>query len=380
MNVIAKASVTIFIGMVLASCSIDFQKYFSATETKMRKEWPRTNFDKRSINLDEIVFQAVERDGIPPIHKPKFEIANSVTWLNMREPVIVVEHKNKAKAYPLQIMIFHEIVTDKIANTPIAVTFCPLCNASIVYNRLVSGKVLDFGVSGSLRKSDLIMYDHQTNSWWQQFTGTGIVGEYTNVQLTQLPSKVIAFEDFLKRYPDGAVLSHDTGFNRLYGENPYAGYDSVDRSPFYFDKHDPRLQAMERVLAVENKGITRIYPLSKINKQPVINDTLLDSAIVIFSKRGMLSVLDEETIDESHSLASAIAYNRTINGTTLEFLTSSNHIVDKNTGSIWNIMGLATKGPLKGSQLKQVDRGVHFAFAWLAFKPKSEIFSLSTPQ
>ena len=179
--------------LILSSCSVDFKKYFASTETKMREAWPRTNFDKRSINLDEIVFQAVKRDGIPPIHYPKFQKSKSVTWLNLREPVIVVEYKNNAKAYPLQIMIFHEIVTDTINNIPIAVTFCPLCNASLVYNRSVAGKTLYFGVSGSLRKSDLVMYDHQTNSWWQQFTGTGIVGDYTGTQLELIPSKVIAF-------------------------------------------------------------------------------------------------------------------------------------------------------------------------------------------
>lgn len=373
-NLILKICLSVVFIHIFSACSIDFQKHFSANESKMRKAWPNTNFDKRSINLDEIVFQAVERDGIPPIHSPNYVKANSVTWLDKREPVIVVEINNEIKAYPLQIMIFHEIVSDKIGGIPVIVTFCPLCNASIVYNRSVGDKVLNFGVSGSLRKSDLIMYDHQTKSWWQQFTGKGIVGEYTNTQLEHLPSKVIAFEDYLKRFPTGYVLSRKTGFNRLYGENPYAGYDSVDRSPFYFDPHDPRIRAMERVLAIQVKEIARIYPLSKLVKYPVVNDRLEKEPIVIFSKKGMLSVVDKRWIDESKTLPSSSAYSRILNNMTLEFKLNETGIVDINTGSQWNILGYSTHGSLKGSQLKQIDRGVHFAFAWLAFKPKSEIY------
>jgi len=374
-KLLVKLFILLLFTVFLSACNIDFKKYFSETETNMRKAWPKTNFNKRSINLDEIVFQAVERDGIPPIHNPRFEKAKSVTWLNKREPVIVIENNKKAKAYPLQILIFHEIVTDSINNIPITVTFCPLCNASLVYNRKVHGKTLVFGVSGSLRKSDLVMYDHQTHSWWQQFTGTGIVGDYTGTQLDLIPSKVVAFEDFQTNFPNGLVLSRDTGFNRLYGENPYAGYDSVDRSPFYFDPHDPRIRPMERVLAIQDMATSRIYPLSRLKRHSVINDSINNKAIVIFSKKGMLSVLDKTDIEESKSLPSAAAYSRVVNGIKLTFKNVSTNIVDTQTDSVWNILGLATQGVLKGTQLKQIDRGVHFAFAWLAFKPNSEIYS-----
>ena len=141
-------------------------------------------------------------------------------WLKGQEPVINLALNGEHRAYPIQILIWHEIVNDQIGDRPVTVTFCPLCNTSIVFDRRLSDQTLDFGTTGNLRHSDLVMWDRQTELWWQQITGEAIVGELTGSKLTLLPSAIVSFEAFRRAYPEGQVLSRDTGFNRKYGENP----------------------------------------------------------------------------------------------------------------------------------------------------------------
>lgn len=346
------------------------------TEVPFKKEWPRTDFSTSKVDLKEITSGGPPKDGIPAIDSPNFvSLASVSTWLDRREPVIALEIGNQAKAYPLQILMYHEIVNDEVEGIPVAVTFCPLCNTSIVFDRRVKNVVLDFGTTGKLRKSDLVMYDRQTESWWQQFTGEGIVGEYSGTELRRIPATIIAFEDFKSAYPDGNVLSRDTGYRRPYGRNPYRGYDRVGESPFLFrDSTDPRLPAMERVISVQIDGRQRIYPFSAFSKHPVINDELNDIPIVILSKKGTLSALDKERIVNSRIIPSAAAYVRRLGDRTLNFEVVDGQFKDSRTGSTWDITGHAVEGPLKGQRLVQVDGGVHFAFAWLAFNPESMIY------
>lgn len=338
--------------------------------------WPDTDFSQTTINLDEIISGGPPKDGIPAIDHPVFVSSNNAAnWLHPREPVIVVEHKNRARAYPLQILIYHEIVNDTFLDLALSVTFCPLCNASIVFDRHLNGQILDFGTTGNLRLSDMVMYDRQSHSWWQQFTGTGIVGQYAGQELDQLSSKIVAFNEFLIRYPDGEVLSRDTGFSRPYGTNPYRGYDRIGDTPFLFsDPVDPRLPAMERVLSVAYKKLFRLYPFAELDDAVLIHDRIGDLPVVIFHKDKLLSVLDQRNINQSRSIYSAVAYDRRIDGKILDFRIKSGEIIDDQTGSTWDIFGRALTGTQKGKQLKSVDRGVHFAFAWLAFNPNSEIY------
>ena len=349
-------------------------------DDRWRAEWPRTDFSKRTVALEEIESGGPPKDGIPAIDQPRLVAASvASSWLDSREPVIALEHRGEARAYPLQILIFHEIVNDTIGGTPVAVTFCPLCNASIVFDRRVGGKALEFGTTGKLRKSDLVMYDRQTESWWQQFTGKGIVGQYAGATLEQMPSTIASFADFRRAYPQGKVLSRATGYARPYGRNPYRGYDRVGDQPFLFrDPVDPRLPAMERVLGVTRGERVRIYPLSALKGEPVINDQIGDEPVAIFSREGMLSALDAERILDSREIAAAAAYSRKVNGRLLSFERRESRIVDRETGSEWDLFGRAVAGPLKGARLKPVDSGVHFAFAWLAFNSGSEIYGKSS--
>ncbi|GAB4350315.1 MAG: DUF3179 domain-containing protein [Gammaproteobacteria bacterium] len=338
--------------------------------------WPDTDFSKTSIDLEEILSGGPPKDGIPAIDQPRFvSPQEAAEWLDPREPVIIVVEGGDARAYPLQILIYHEIVNDTVGGRPMSITFCPLCNASLVFDRRVDGRLLDFGTTGLLRKSDLVMYDRQTESWWQQFTGTAIVGELTGTELQQIPSAIVAFEDFAARHPDGKVLSRKTGYSRPYGRNPYRGYDRIGNIPFLLqDPVDERLPAMERVIGVSRGDAHRIYPFSLFERQPVINDVFEGVPVVVFSKGGTLSVLDQGEIQSSRKVPSAAAYRREVGRRVLRFEARDGIIRDRETGSQWNLFGEAVAGRLKGARLEPLQGGVHFAFAWLAFRPESEIY------
>jgi hypothetical protein len=340
-----------------------------------RREWPRTDFSKRTVELTEIESGGPPKDGIPAIDRPAFVgVAEAGKWLDAKEPVIVLRIGAAARAYPLQILMFHEIANDTVNGVPVAVTFCPLCNASIVFERRLGGRTLDFGTTGRLRLSDLVMYDRQTESWWQQFTGKGIVGRYAGAELKRLPSEIVAFEDFSAAHPGGMVLSRHTGHERPYGSNPYAGYDRIDQIPFLLGvKPDERLPPMERVLSVSAGGEHRLYPLSLLQAHRVLNRSLGHLAYVVFVKPGMHSPLDREVIAHSRPIPAATAFERRIEGKTLTFEARDGGYADRETGSTWNILGEAVSGPLKGRRLPSIDAGIHFAFAWLAFNPQSEI-------
>ena len=166
------------------------------------------------------------RDGIPALDAPQMIAVGDETRLAPNEPVITVSLDGPARAYPLRYLTWHEIVNDEVEGLPIAVTFCPLCNSAITFDRRVEDRVLSFGVSGKLRHSDMIMYDRETESWWQQAIGQGIVGEMTGVDLDVIHvSWVESWESFSTRHPDGLVMDQPD-FNRPYGRNPYVGYDS----------------------------------------------------------------------------------------------------------------------------------------------------------
>jgi hypothetical protein len=339
-------------------------------------EWPYTDFDKRIVELSEIQSGGPPKDGIPPIDEPRFETpAEASQWIDPREPVVVLTVNGETRAYPLQILTWHEIVNDNLGGVPVSVTFCPLCNATIVFDRRLNGRVLDFGTTGKLRKSDLVMYDRQTESWWQQFSGKAIVGEMSGEILKRIPASIVAFEDFELAYPLARVLSRRTGHLRPYGKNPYSGYDRIDDQPFLFNQPvDGRLPPMERVLNVSVGGTHRLYPFSLLKGEPVINDDVNGVPVVVFSRQGTLSVLDASVIARSRTVPSATVYQRHFEGRVLNFELRGGKLMDRETGSEWNLFGTCVAGRLKGKQLEKPDSGVHFAFAWLAFNPQSQIY------
>ena len=348
-----------------------------------RGEFPLTNFKKSSVAIEEILTGGPPRDGIPAIDSPKFVSADVASeWLEDQEPVVALIMEGMARAYPLQILMYHEIVNDEVGGVPVAVTFCPLCNTSIVFERALvqDGKtlVLDFGTTGRLRQSDLVMYDRQSETWWQQFSGKGIIGDLTHVELGRVPSQIISFAQFKMAYPQGSVLSQETGFKRPYGNNPYRGYDAIDNNPFLFRGDvDPRLPAMERVLSIRAGGKTQLLPLSGLAKNPVVNLSIDDNPSVVLAATTAASALDAGKISESRQVPAAAAYLATVDGQSLTFELRGEVVVDQQTSSEWNAFGFSTQGELAGTQLQQLDDGVHFAFAWLAFDPDATIINLS---
>ena len=337
----------------------------------------RTNFCLSSISFSEILSGGPPPDAIPAIDEPVFEnVEEADKWIEEDWPVMFFEWNGEARAYPLAILIWHEIVNDDVGGEPVSLTFCPLCNATIAFQRTQpDGRVLDFGTTGNLRNSDLVMYDRQTFSWWQQFTGEAIVGELTGTKLALLPSQIIAWSDFKAAHPDGDVLSRNTGHVRNYGRNPYAGYDSINSSPFALPPFardiDDRLAPMERVVAIELDGEDIAYSFSQLREVEVVNDDVTGVPIVVFWREGTKSTFGDNGADTG----STGVFLREFDGETLTFTVADDGFKDEETGSSWNILGEATAGPLEGAQLVRVVSAEHFWFAWVIFKPDTTTWS-----
>lgn len=272
----------------------------------LRREWPKTDFDTRSVALEEIVSGGPPRDGIPAIDQPRF-VPVDTAGLTDREGVISVRLGGQARAYPLRILIWHEIVNDEIGGTPVAVTWCPLCNTGIVFQRrLDDGRVLDFGTTGRLRHSDLVMYDRQTESWWQQFTGEAIVGELTGTRLRMLPARLESFARFRARHPEGEVLIPPGEQMRAYGRNPYVGYDR-SAVPFLYDGPLPaELPPLARVVRVGEEA----WSLDLVRERGRI-DT---GALVITWEPGQASALDAATVADGFDVGNVVVQRRLPDG------------------------------------------------------------------
>lgn len=348
----------------------------SATLTSLTSSW-NTNWNLRTISTEDLLSGGPPRDGIPSIDDPQFvSPAEAGEWLAGNEPVIAVEFNGDARAYPLQILIWHEIVNDMVGDVPIIITFCPLCNSAIVFERVLDGEPVEFGTSGLLRNSDLVMYDRRTETLWQQFTGQGLIGDKAGQQLTFLPSAIISFNDFVAAHPDGRILSQNTGFGRNYGRNPYAGYDTLGSTPFLFDgKLDERLPAVARVVTVSlPNGRDVAYPLTTLIEQGVINDMQGEQNLVVFYVGGTASALGAAVIAEAEDVGATGVFDPVLNGRRLTFRKEGDQIVDNETGSTWNIVGHAVEGELAGQQLNRWVHGDHFWFSWAAFRPETIIY------
>ena len=363
--------------LAFLACATPSEQAAQASDGK-RSEW-RTDFSRHTVPLEEIVAGGPPKDGIPAIDRPTFETVRSADrWLDAREPVLVVEHGRAARAYPLQLLIWHEIVNDRIGDLPVAVTFCPLCNTALVFDRRHGGRVLDFGTTGRLRHSDLVMYDRQTESWWQQATGEAIVGELAGDTLRWLSAQTVSWAEFKAAHPDGDVLSRKTGFDRPYGTNPYAGYDAPGGGPlagFFRGKRDDRLPAMERVVAVRVNSETVAYPFSRIREVRVVNDVVSGRPLAIFWAPGTASALDKSRIASGRDIGASGVFDRRVNGRMLTFKAGPGGTFrDRETGSTWNLRGQATSGKLRGMRLTAVPSGDYFWFAWAVFRPETRVW------
>lgn len=217
----------------------------------------KTDLSKTTIDMSEIV-NVIGKDNIPAIDDPKFKPASEETTIPGQEPVVAFEHNGVARAYPIRYLMWHEIVNDVVGGLPVAVTYCPLCNTSIVFERTLDGEPVTFGTTGKLRHSDLIMYDRGEENWWQQFNGEAIVGARAGEKLRAIPSFLISFDLYRERFPDGEVLLPDARRASSAGVNPYQRYDSTP-VPFLFRGDLPTdIEAMMRVAFVQEPSVVAV--------------------------------------------------------------------------------------------------------------------------
>jgi len=363
------------------------------------------------------------RGAAPPTKTPSFvSQEDAAQWLAADEPVILFELAGEAKIYPLQILTWHEIANDVVGGVPVVVTFCPLCNSALAFDRripltsetqdlvtnlnpraqpqplddtylqaydemtgeassVVSGLEVTFGVSGLLFNSNLIMFDTETSTLWLQLLGQGNVGTLTDTSLLRYPAQIVSFQEARDAFPEAKVLSRDTGFPHAYGRNPYVGYDSVGQPPFLFRSGngqfkdiDGRLPAQERVVSVSLRGEDVAYPFSVLSQVRTINDEVAGETVAVFWSEGTTSALDGVSIADSKDIGSVGIFSSEVDGNTLTFTWTGEAFQDDQTGSTWNILGQAVSGELAGTQLAPIIHDNTLWFAWAAFKPETRVY------
>jgi len=333
-------------------------------------------FPQPLIDARDLVSGGPPPDGIPSIDDPVFlDVAKNLEILPPNEPVIALEINGDARAYPIRVLVWHEIVNDTVGGVPVVVTYCPLCNTAVAFDRRIGGASTTFGTSGLLYRSALVMYDRATESLWTHFDGTSVIGLLTGTVLDEYPSPLLAWSDFRAAYPTGSVLDWTrTGFTRDYGRSPYAGYDDPDANPDLFrGQVDDRAAAMRRVVGISVVDESAAYTLDMLRKgsgsaTPV---TVGGQDLTIFWREGQASALDEGTITDGKDVGSVGVFRTVVDQMPLTFGYDGEFFVDSETGSKWTIAGDAVAGPLKGSRLERVPHFDTFWFAWAAYEPNT---------
>ncbi len=345
-------------------------------------DW-KTDTSQHLVDMSEISM-AAEKDAILTLNYPKF-IKRSDKLYNFYdyEPVIAIQYNGVSKAYPLSLLTMFELSNDSCGKEEIMITYCPMCNAAMVFNRNVKkeGKsyLLNFGISGLLMHNDMIMYDKETESWWEQLMGEAIAGEMSGTELKMMRALIISAKDYFDRYPEGLILSPE-GLDMVKNAQHRPFYHLnhsnkvLDTAYYLPEKVDPRLPPLERVLDIHVEDHTIIYPFSNIAKHKVINEVFNNMHFVIFYHGETVSVLDEDKLSKSRHIGSATAFRSTLDGVNYTFKKHGHYFEDHQTHSTWDITGYCREGSLKGKQLMILPHSNHFAFAYLAFFPDVEIY------
>ena len=325
------------------------------------------------IRLSEASDETIEalRDRIKPIYEPKYDPADEGDWLRGSDTVLgYVSASGAAYAYPTKILNLHEIVNDVIDGVPVLVSYCPLCASGVVYDRKLGDDVLLFGNTSALFESDLVMYDHETGSYWHQVIGEAIVGPLTGSRLEPLPSMTTTWGHWTELYPGTRVLSRDLGLlsfgfgGNPYDRDPFVGIaDQINRGRFAFpvteDKLDNRLRPGELVLAVQVGEAHKAYPLTGAPDY-VANDEVGGEPIVTLVRS---------------ELKAGFSYFSAVDGRPLTFELASGTLRDVETGSLWDDSGRAFSGELAGSQLALVPSRTSFWFSIVSALPGLEIYA-----
>jgi hypothetical protein len=347
--------------------------FFSIDKEKNIFEISFSQEIKHTVPLDKIVSGGPPQDGIPSIDSPKFQsVQEADKILEDSEFVLGLNINEDIRVYPLQILVWHEIVNDVVGGKPIAVTYCPLCFTNQVFNRtLIDGNIVEFGTSGKLYNSNLVMYDRKSNSLWSQALGEGIVGNYSGIKLEKIPFDIAYWKEWKKLYPESKVLSRDTGSVRPYGADPYGNYYTNDLILFPLANDDKRLGLKEIVIGLEDENQYKAYKMQDIETNKVINDIIgEDKKIALVSLQPfMVRVfdrgIDDNVNDEGKKIIVDLFYNET-----------NNTLIDRVTDSELNFDGKFINGQLQDKQLKRLAMDQDFWFEWAAFHPETEVFSI----
>lgn len=344
----------IFLLFILNACSTSNVQKDESTIPTVYNEY------QKILGIPKIV-PDVPKDAIPPLDFPKYLKADEVDFLGGNDLVIGVEINNDARAYPIRILNWHEIVNDKIGGEDVVVTYCPLCKSAILFSRILDGKTISFGNTGSLYESTMLMYDRETESLWAQVGGRAIEGTLKDKRLKALPSITTRWKDWRNLHPNTLVLSLDTGYSRNYDSNPYSTYDKRTNSlpPFPLSLIDSRLPIKELIIGVNFNGIKKAYPINQLGWK-VINDKVGNENIVIFTRPKLTSVFFSE-----------------LDGKIIEFELINTTIRDKETKSEWNFLGQVINGDLKGKKLKPAPSVYAFWYGWVVEYPDTELFNFS---
>ena len=317
-----------------------------------------TNGQKHIVPLEKIKSGGPPKDGIPSIDTPEFTEASQEYHVSDSDTVLGLEINGDVRAYPLSILVWHEIVNDNVGGVPVAVTYCPLCFTNQVFERVIDGQEVEFGTSGKLYNSNLVMYDRLTNSYWSQALGKAIVGELTGYELSTIPFDVIRWGDWKSLHPDSVVLTTNTGHIRAYGVDPYGNYYTETRILFPVENTDDRMHPKEIILGFNDGDVYKAYKQQDVESAVIINDQINNNPIFL------VSLYPEN----------ARAFERTVDGKVLEFFFKDESIIDKETNSEWNYDGVAISGALVGTELNRIPFNPGFWFEWIAFHPDTDVY------
>ncbi len=320
-----------------------------------------TNGQKHIIPLEKIRGGGPPMDGIPSIDNPIFANISDSDFMDDSDIVIGLKINGDAKAYPLFILVWHEIVNDVVGNTPVAVTYCPLCYTSQVFERIIDGQKVEFGTSGKLYNSNLLMYDRLTESYWSQSLGMAVTGPLSGSQLKTIPFDLITWGDWKQLHPDTLVLTTDTGHIRSYATDPYGNYYTEPRIMFPVENIDNRMHPKELIIGFNQDDLYKAYKQKDIESNKVINDFVGTTPIVLLSK-----------YDQNSRI-----FQRTVGDTILEFVYDDGLLIDSETKSMWTYDGMAISGPLAGTILQRMPIHPGFWFEWVAFHPDTIVYGES---